>query len=392
MRLLKHVRLLAGVATVAAILAVALWPSATEVDVAVVARGPMQVTIDEEGETRVRERFIVSAPVSGTVERIELEPGDRVVRGKTLVARLRPAASPLIDPRTQAELRASIEAAQSGVGQARAERERAVATRARAESSVRRLETLIKAGAVSNDELEAAQTAFKSSEEAVRAAEFALARATHELEVARARLRPSSPGGATVNILAPVDGVVLKRLRESSSVIPVGEPLLEIGDPRSLEVVADLLSTDAVRVAKDAPVIIDQWGGAQPLSGRVRRVEPSGFMKVSALGVEEQRVNVIVDFADEVEPPSLGDAYRVEVRIVTWSENSVLKVPVGALFRRGEDWAVFRVDNGRAREQKVQIGQRNDREAQVLEGLTEGQAVILHPPDTLVDSARVGVR
>ena len=392
MRLLKHVRLLAGVATVAVILAVALWPRATEVDVVVVARGPMQVTIDEEGETRVRERFVVSAPVSGTVERIELEPGDRVVRGKTLVARLRPAASPLIDPRTQAELRASIEAAQSGVGQARAERERAVATRARAESSVRRLETLIKAGAVSNDELEAGQTAFKSSEEAVRAAEFALARATHELEVTRARLRPSSPGGATVNILAPVDGVVLKRLRESSSVIPVGEPLLEIGDPRSLEVVADLLSTDAVRVAKDAPVIIDQWGGAQPLSGRVRRVEPSGFMKVSALGVEEQRVNVIVDFADEVEPPSLGDAYRVEVRIVTWSENSVLKVPVGALFRRGEDWRVFRVDNGRAREQRVQIGQRNDREAQVIEGVSEGQTVILHPPDTLVDDARVRVR
>src|SRR5262245_3765951 len=165
----------------------------------------MQVTIDEEGETRVRERFVVSAPVSGTVERIELEPGDRVVRGKTLVARLRPAASPLIDPRTQAELRATVEAARAAVGQARAERERAVATRARSESSVRRLETLIKAGAVSNDELEAAQTAFKNSEEAVCAAEFALARATHELDVARARLTPSSGGGATVNILAPVD-------------------------------------------------------------------------------------------------------------------------------------------------------------------------------------------
>ena len=392
MRLLKNIRVLAGVAIVAGILAVALWPSAIQVDVAVVSRGPMQVTIDEEGETRVRERFVVSAPVSGTVERIELEPGDRVVRGKTLVARLRPAASPLIDPRTQAELRATVEASRAAVGQARAERERAVATRARSESSVRRLETLIKAGAVSNDELEAAQTAFKSSEEAVRAAEFALARTTHELEVARARLTPSSAGGATVNILAPVDGVVLKRLRESTSVIPVGDPLLEIGDPRSLEIVADLLSTDAVRVAREAPVIIDQWGGPQPLAGRVRRVEPSGFMKVSALGVEEQRVNVIVDFADEVEPPSLGDAYRVEVRIVTWSESSVLKVPVGALFRRGKDWAVFRVDNGRAREQRVQIGQRNDREAQVIEGLSGGQTVILHPPDTLNDDARVRVR
>ena len=392
MRLLKHSRLVAAVATVAIILAVALWPSATEVDEAAVAQGPMQVTIDEEGETRVRERFMVSAPVSGTVERIELEPGDRVVRGKTLVARLRPAASPLIDLRTQAERRAAVDAARAAVGQAQAERERAIAARGRLESTVRRLESLLKSGAVSSDELEAAQTALKSGEEAVRAAEFALARATHELDLARARLTPSSAGGGTVNVLAPVNGVVLKRLRESTSVIPVGEPLLEIGDPGSLEIVADLLSTDAVRVPRGAPVIIDQWGGAQPLSGRVRRVEPSGFMKVSALGVEEQRVNVIVDFSDEVEPASLGDGYRVEVRIVTWREDSVLKVPVGALFRRGEDWAVFLIDNGRAREQKVQIGQRNDREAQVLQGLTEGRSVILHAPDTLTDGARVTVR
>jgi HlyD family secretion protein len=389
---LKNLRLLAGLGIVAVILAFALWPSATEVDVAVVTRGPMQVTIDEEGETRVRERFVVSAPVSGTVERIELEPGDSVIRGKTLVARLRPAASPLIDPRTQVGLRAAVEAAQAAVGQARAERERAVAARTRFESSVRRLERLNTAGAISTDELEAAQTSAKSSEEAVRAADYALARATHELEIARARLAPSTSGGGPVNLFAPVDGVVLKRLRESASVIPIGEPLVEIGDPRSLEIVSDLLSTDAVRVPRGAPVIIDQWGGAQPLAGRVRRVEPSGFMKVSALGVEEQRVNVIVDFADEIEPSSLGDGYRVEVRIITWREPSVLKVPVGALFRRGPDWAVFRADSGRAREQRIQIGQRNDREAQVLEGMTEGQTVILHPPDTLADGARVTVR
>jgi HlyD family secretion protein len=285
-----------------------------------------------------------------------------------------------------------VEAARAAVGQARAERERAIASRARFESSVRRLESLSKAGAVSQDELEAAQTAFRSSDETVRAAEFALARATHELELARARLTPSAAGGGPVTVMAPVDGVVLKRYRESAAVIPVGEPLIEIGDPASLEIVSDLLSTDAVRVRPGAAVIIDQWGGAQPLSGRVRLVEPSGFMKVSALGVEEQRVNVIVDFADEVEPVQLGDAYRVEVRIVTWREEAVLKVPVGALFRRGQDWAVFRVDSGRAREQRVEIGQRNDREAQVLSGLTEGQSVILHPPDTLSDQDRVHVR
>jgi HlyD family secretion protein len=350
------------------------------------------VTIDEEGETRVRERFVVSAPVSGTVQRIELEPGDRVVRGQTVVARLTPAASPLIDPRTQAELGAAVEAARAMVGQARAERERAVTARARFESTAKRLEALMKSGAISGDELEGAQTALKTGDEAVRSAAFALARAEHELQVARARLTPSASGGGTVTIVAPVDGVVLKRLRESTSVIPVGEPLVEIGDPASLEIVSDLLSTDAVRVARGAPVIIDQWGGPQPLAGRVRLVEPSGFMKVSALGVEEQRVNVIVDFGDEIEPASLGDGYRVEVRIVTWREESVLKVPIGALFRRGQNWAVFVADNGRAREQPVDVGQRNDREAQVLKGLNEGQPVVMHPPDTLTAGARVRLR
>jgi HlyD family secretion protein len=389
---LKNVRLIGGVAVVAVILAVAMWPSAMDVETATVTRGPMQVTIDEEGETRVRERFVVSAPVAGTVERIELEPGDPVVRGKTIVARLTPAAAPLIDPRSRAELRAAAEAASAAVGQAKAELERAVAARNRSAATATRLESLLKSGAISRDELEAAQTMHRSNVEAVRAAEFAVARAEHERQLARARLTPSIGGGGIVNVVAPVNGVVLKRMRESTSVVPVGEPLLEIGDPGSLEVVADLLSTDAVRVTRGAPVMIDQWGGPHPLEGRVRLVEPSGFMKISALGVEEQRVNVIVDFESEVEPRSLGDGYRVEVRIVTWREDAVLKVPVGALFRRGQEWAVFVVDGGRAREQMVQIGQRNDREAQIVKGLTEGQPVVLHPPDTLTNDASVRVR
>ena len=337
MRIPKNPRLLAVVAIVAAILAVALWPSAIDIDVATVERGAMQVTIDEEGETRVRERFVVSAPVMGRVERIELEPGDRVVRGKTVVARLTPAAAPLIDPRSQAELTAAVEAARAAVGQAQAERERATAMRTRAQSTARRLETLLKSGAISGDELEAAQTTLKSAEEAVRAADFSVARAEHELQLARARLQPSSTGGGIVTLLAPVDGVVLKRLRESASVVPVGEPLLEIGDPASLEIVSDLLSTDAVRVSRGNQVLVDQWGGGHLLQGRVRLVEPSGFMKVSALGVEEQRVNVIIDFADDRESANLGDGYRVEVRIVIWRDDAVLKVPVGSLFRRGED-------------------------------------------------------
>ena len=392
MRIPKSPRLLGIVAIVVAILAVALWPSAIEIDVATVGRGAMQVTIDEEGETRVRERFVVSAPVMGRVERIELEPGDPVVRGKTVVARLMPAPAPLIDVRTQAELAAAVEAARAAVGQAQAEQQRATAMRTRAQSTVARLQSLLKSGAISGDELEAAQTTLRSAEEAVHAAEFAVARVEHELQLARARLKPSGAGGGLVTVVAPVDGVVLKRLRESATVVPIGEPLLEIGDPASLEIVSDLLSTDAVRVSRGAPVIIDQWGGSGPLEGLVRRVEPSGFLKVSALGVEEQRVNVVIDFAGETGPGNLGDGFRVEVRIVTWQETAVLKVPVGALFRRGEEWAVFLVDGGRARLRPLQVGQRNDREGQIINGLSEGQTVVVHPPDTLTDGARVRVR
>ena len=392
MRIPKSPRLLGIVAIVVAILAVALWPSAIEIDVATAGRGAMQVTIDEEGETRVRERFVVSAPVMGRVERIELEPGDPVVRGKTVVARLMPAAAPLIDVRMQGELAAAVEVARAAVGQAQAEQQRAAAMRTRAQSTAARLQTLMKTGAISGDELEAAQTTLRSAEEALRAGEFAVARAEHELQLARARLKPSGAGGGLVTVVAPVDGVVLKRLRESATVVPIGEPLLEIGDPASLEIVSDLLSTDAVRVSRGAPVIIDQWGGSGPLEGLVRRVEPSGFLKVSALGVEEQRVNVVIDFAGETGPGNLGDGFRVEVRIVTWQETAVLKVPVGALFRRGEEWAVFLVDGGRARLQPLQVGQRNDREGQILNGLSEGQTVVVHPPDTLTDGARVRVR
>jgi HlyD family secretion protein len=393
MRLVKNPRLIAAVLIVAGILAVALWPEAIEVDVVRVARGPMQVTIDEEGETRVRERFVVSAPVSGRLQRIELEPGDTVVRGKTLVARLIPAAPPLLDPRASAELAAAVEAARAAVGEARAERERAAAALTRAQSSLRRQQQLADAGLSSREDLEVAETTLRSAEEALRAAEFAVARAERELQAARARLAPSTAGGRPVDVIAPVSGVVLKRLRESEIVVPAGDPLLEIGDPANLEIVADLLSTDAVRVSGGDPVLIDQWGGNHPLNGRVRRVEPSGFMKVSALGVEEQRVNVIIDLADgDGAARQLGDGYRVEVRVVTWREEAALKVPIGALFRRGEQWAAFVIDNDVAHLQIVQLGPRNDSEGQITGGLVEGQIVVLHPPDTLQDGMRVKIR
>jgi HlyD family secretion protein len=391
MRWLKrHIRIILGVVLVAGIATVAMWPQAMNVDVTRVGRGPLQVTIDEEGETRVRDRFVVSAPVTGRLQRIELEPGDPVVRGKTVLARLLPAEPPLLDPRTRGELAAAVEAARAAVGQAQAERERAGTALERARTTLQRQQALAEAGAIARDDLEASQTMLKSAEEAMRAAEFTVERTQSELQLARARLQAPSAGGRTVDVVAPVDGVVLRRLRESESVVPVGEPLLEIGDPGRIEIISDLLSTDAVRVPTGAAVLVEQWGGSHPLTGTVRRVEPSGFMKVSALGVEERRVNVLIDLpAIPPEARQLGDGYRVEIRVVTWQEENVLKVPVGALFRQEAQWAVFVVKGDRARVRRVELGQRNNSDAQIVSGLAEGETVVMHPPDTLEDNMRV---
>jgi HlyD family secretion protein len=385
-------RLLTGVLIVSAILAVALWPQTIEVDVTRVSRGDLLVTIDEEGETRVRERFVIAAPVAGRLQRIELEPGDRVRRGRT-VARLMPAIPSLLDPRTRSEFAASAEAAQAALGQARAERERAAAALERARSVVKRGEELVEAGVISRDQFEADDAAMRAAEEERRAADFAVDRAQHELLIARARLQLPAAAGGEVGVASPTDGTVLKRYRESEADVPAGDPLLEVGNPANLEIVSDVLSTDAVRISPGSRVLIEQWGGNIPLKGRVRRVEPGAFMKTSALGVEEQRVNVIIDFETAGGPPErLGDGYRVEVRVVVAEITNALKIPVGSLFRHGDAWAVFTVSDGRARVSGVQLRQQNDVEAEVIMGLTEGDTVVLHPPDTLTEGARVTER
>lgn len=389
----KHVRMGGVVLAVAAIAAVALWPESTAVDLAVAVRGPMEVTLDEDGETRVRERFVVSAPVAGRLQRIELEPGDAVVKGRTVVARLAPAAPPLLDPRARAEYDAAVASASAGMDQTRAERDRAAAVLERARAALRRQQALSEAGAVSRDDLEVAQTAVATSEEALRAATMGVARAEQEVRLARARLQTPTATGRIVDVVAPVNGIVLRRLRESETVVPAGEGLVELGDPSQLEVVADLLSTDAVQVVPESPVRIEQWGGSHPLPAKVRRIEPSGFVKVSALGVEERRVNVIVALDDPAAAArALGDGYRVEVRIVVWRADDVLKVPVGSLFRRGNDWAVFAVAEERAALRTVSVGHRNNDEAEIVGGLTAGESVVLHPPDTLTTGARVSLR
>ena len=391
MRVWKVIRVFLGAVIVIAIAVVAFWPEATDVDLAPVERGPMQVTVDEDGETRVRDRFVISAPVAGRLQRIELEPGDAVTPG--VVARLAPADSPLVDPRTRAELQAAADAARAAVGQARADRDRAAAALQRATAAARRTADLVKHGAISREDDETAQTNATAAGALLAAAEFALTRAERELQLASARLLRPTGDGRLVDVVSPIAGVVLRRLRESECIVAAGEPLLEVGDPKQLELVVDLLSTDAVRVRAGDRASIERWGGDQALAGRVRRIEPSAFLKLSALGVEEQRVNVIVDFDDPARAArKLGDAYRAEVRIVVWEGDDVLMVPVGSLFRRGSEWAVFVADGGRARVRDVALGERNGDSGQIVDGLNHGELVILHPPDTLSDGARIRVR
>ncbi len=396
-RLLKILKFLVLVAMLALLIVMALWPKATAVDLASVVKGPLTITLDEEGKTRVHKRFVVSAPVSGQVQRIELEPGDKVVRDQTVVAIFKPADPVMLDVRSRTEAEASVKAAEAGYGRAQAERDRAMAADSLAQSELVRKRALHENRLIAQQEFESAESQARTAGEALRAAEFSVESAEHEVTIARARLLSSSrePGAAQqpVVLRAPITGVVLKRLRESESIVPAGEPLLELGDPRQLEIVSDFLSTDAVRMQPGYPVLIERWGGENAVRGRVRRVEPSGFMKISALGVEEQRVSVIIDFDDPFEAwNKLGDGYRVEVRVIVWKADAVLKVPTSSLFRHGEKWAVFVSENGRARLRTVEVGPRNGSEAQVLKGLFEGEILIVHPSDTIKDGSRITAR
>ena len=393
-RFLLNRRLWLAVLIVGGLLAIALWPKTLEIDTAAVVRGPLVVTVDEEGMTRVRDRFVVSTPVAGRVLRIELEPGDAVKHGQ-VVARVRAEAPPLLDERARAEARAAVEGAKAALGRARAEEQRARAALVRLRGDLTRVRELAQSKVVAAQELEARESEAKAAEEAVNAAVFAVQAATFEQQRAQVRLAPpvADGGGRVVPVTSPVNGVVLKRLRESESIVPPGDPLLEIGDPARIEIVADLLSTDAVRVRPGARAIIEQWGGDQQLAARVRRIEPAGFTKISALGVEEQRVNVVLDFVDPAAAAAaLGDAYRVEVRSVLWEAPAVLKVPTGALFRDRERWAVYVVQAGRARRRTIELGHQTGQEAEVVTGLSEGDVVVLHPGDAVVDGAAVKPR
>ena len=379
-----------GVIALVLLLVLASRPQPTLVETAVVRRAELVVVLPEEGETRVRDRYEVSAPVAGRILRIELEPGDPVVADETVLVRFLPVAPTPLDARSLAEARATVDATRSALGRAEAEQKRLQKELEFARSERQRFARLRDDGVVSAEVLERAELAEQTASEAVRAAEFSVATTRAELQAARARLTGGiASTGDVLDLKSPVSGVVLRRLRESEAVVAPGEPLIEVGDPRSLEIISDYLSSDAVRVEPGDEAEIRDWGGP-PLRARVRRVEPSGFTKISALGVEEQRVNVILDLeSGQPAADRLGDAFRVEVGIEIWRERDVLVVDNGALFRQGNEWATYRIIDGRAQRTLVELGQRGRRESQILGGLEDGEAVVLYPPSALEDGGAV---
>jgi HlyD family secretion protein len=393
---------LAAAAAAGIALAAGYWllrPAALPVDVSAVQRGALRVTVDEEGETRVRERFVVAAPTTGRLLRIGLDEGASLEPGQ-LVAQIQPAP---LDPRDLAAARARLEAAQAVQHAAEARVVRARAALEQAQRSAARAERLHRAGTLSDDALEQTSLARTSAEQEHEAARFAADAADHDVEAVRAVLiaasstppprslgedaAPCDGSAPCVEVRTPVAGRVLRVLEESERIVAAGTPLVEVGDPASLEIVIDILSEDAVQVRPGARVWIEDWGGEGALEARVRLVEPSAFTKVSALGVEEQRVNVI---ADLVAPePRLGDRYRVEARIVVWEAEDVLQIPASALFRSGESWSVFTIEDGSARQREVEVGHQAAFEAEIRRGLEPGEPVILSPSDRVRDGSRV---
>ena len=376
-------------------LALSLRTTPLPVDVTAAVRGPLRVTLDHEGRTRVRERYTVSAPVAGRVLRIEIEPGDAVAAGRTVLARILPGAPALLDARTRAGAEAQVQVATANLARARAQRDQAREASEYAQAEAERMRGLLAGGLATSQQRDAADADARLKARALEAAVASVEAAARDLDAARAVLYEGGAGGAgrLVEVRAPVTGVLLRRLHESETVVLQGEPLVEVADPADLEVVADYLSTDAVQIRPGMPVVVERWGGEAALDARVARVEPSGFMKLSALGVEEQRVWVVMAFTGPTARwAALGDGYRVETRVVVWQQPDVLKVATGSLFRHGDAWAVFVVDGGVARLRAVQIGQRNDTEAEVTGGLDAGAQVVAYPSDEITDGARVEPR
>lgn len=401
-----------GVAVLlAAIFTYAFWPRPMPVDMGEVSRSDMVVTIDEEARTRVRDAYVVSAPISGRLLRVDVEPGDTVKGGQTVIARMLPNNPPALDVRTREQVRAAVQAAEAALQAARADLQKVLANKEFAATDLQRKRSLKGRGATSQVALEEAERAFRAASANLDVAKANIAVREAELAQARAQLisfesnepspsfeRPSQLGAAdlakSIPLTAPISGRVLRVIQESETIIAAGTPILEIGNiANDLEVVAELLSTDAVQVSEGDRVLIRKWGGANILHGVVERVEPWGFTKTSALGVEEQRVKSIIRFTDEAaKRRNLGHGFRVETRIVIWEAKDTVVVPSSALFRQGGDWAVFTVKGGQAKLTKLEVGRNNGTLAEVKGGLELGTKVILYPGPSLTDGQKVEKR
>lgn len=369
-------------------------PQPLAVDVGVASRGPLRVTIEQEGRTRVVDRYVITAPVAAYARRISLDVGDAVKRGAPLV-QLEAQRAEVLDVRRRSEAQARVEAARDNVGAVEQRQQAAQAGAELAQKNLQRVRELKAQGHVTLDAEDRARTDAERADAELRSAQFAVATARHDFEASRTALRFAAAGGSAAPVVvgSPVAGRVLKIPRKSEGPVAAGQALLEIGSPGELEVEVDLLSADAVRIQPGSRVLFERWGGEQPLEGVVRVVEPAGFTKVSALGVEEQRVWVIVALTSPRELwQRLGDGYRVEASFILWEQPDVLQIPASSLFREGDGWAVFVVSEGKALKRRVEIGQKSGLAAQLLSGAGEGERVIVHPDDRLKDGVRVTTR
>lgn len=379
-----------------ALLVYAFIPEAEKVDMAQVRRGDVLITLDGEGKTRIRDIYVVSAPIEGRVMRIESEPGDVVKAGETIIANMIPADPRFLDKRSETQARADVQGAEAAKGLAASKVDRARAELEFALAEYKRAEELFKNGNVSISRLEQNDLQVKMRKAEVKTAQADLRVMESRLTAAKAQLvQPGGEGNNDVDrcqvcVHAPVDGKLLRIFHKSEGVIPMGTALAEIGNPENLEIVIEMLSRDAVKVRPGDLALVKRWGGDMDIQARVRLVEPSGYTKISALGVEEQRVNIILDFVDPIEKwRALGNAFRVEASIVVDKAENVLHVPVSALFRQNEQWSVFVVRDGRAVLQAVDVGRRNDHEAEIVKGLTENDRVIIHPGNAVSDDTRI---
>ncbi len=370
-------------------------PPTQEVDLVRLTQGPLQVTIEEEGRTRLKDRFVVSAPTAGYLRRIEAKVGDPARKGQ-IVAVLEPLRSQALDPRSRAAAEAVVSAAEASLTAAMEKERAATADADYTEKRLARISKLYAGGAVAKDQFDLTESEAKKARAVQLSARAAVDVARSELERAKSTLRNFAAVKRTVEdveITSPVNGAIFKIYRESEGAVQTGEPLIEIGDVRDLEVRVEVLSSDAVRIKPGMTVLFKRWGRDEPLTGRVRRIEPAGFTKLSSLGVEEQRVLVIADITTPPEKwRALGDGYRLEAHFVVWEGRDILQVPTSALFRSGKDWSVFTEEQGKARLRKVEIGQRTGLTAQIVSGLKENERVVAYPDDTISEGTKIRQR